>query len=493
MNKLLAFFISFNVMFAQQIKTPIEQSNYSKYTSYSEIINFVNQIDSASGLINCKLIGKSVEGRELVSLFFSNNEFGEDSSKMKVLIFAQQHGNEQSGKEGALLLVNELLKPENEYLFDRIDFALIPQMNPDGSEQKKRRNGNNADLNRNHLILTEPETIALHELFNEYLFEANMDVHEYYPFGEDWVKYGYRRNFDEQIGGTTNINVSEKIREKSSNEYLPFIKNYLNENGFSYGPYIPGGIPGEDFLRYSTFDINDGRQSFGILNSFSFIQEGINGIDYTADNIKHRAEGQMTGMLGFLTYIYENAADIKTLVHSERKKLINPEKDEKIAIQLDHVSDGTKLEYNLLSYKTNSDTTFIVNDFRPKVISLYDVTKPKGYLIHKDSLDLINWANKHNLKYFQFVKSTEDKVIEYFVNGIDSIDFEGDIIVNPTLISRTSEIIADENYLIIPTNQLYGNMIVNALEPKAMLGLVTYDKYKYLLKNYSVFPIYRLE
>ncbi|MCB9211761.1 MAG: DUF2817 domain-containing protein, partial [Ignavibacteriales bacterium] len=255
------------ISFAQQIKTPIEQSNYSKYTSHSEIINFVNQIDLASSLIKSKIIGKSVEGRELVSLFFSNNEFGEDSSKMKVLIFAQQHGNEQSGKEGALLLVNELLKPENEYLFDRIDFALIPQMNPDGSEQNKRRNGNNADLNRNHLILTEPETIALHNLFNEYLFEANMDVHEYYPFGEDWVKFGYRRNFDEQIGGTTNINVSEKIRERSNNEYLPFIKKYLNENGFSYGPYIPGGIPGEDFLRYSTFDINDGRQSFGILNS----------------------------------------------------------------------------------------------------------------------------------------------------------------------------------------------------------------------------------
>ncbi len=39
--------------------------------------------------------------------------------------------NEQSGKEGALLLINELLMPENQYLFDKIDFALVPQMNPD--------------------------------------------------------------------------------------------------------------------------------------------------------------------------------------------------------------------------------------------------------------------------------------------------------------------------------------------------------------------------
>ena len=76
-------------------------------------------------------------------------------------------------------------------------------MNPDGSEINVRRNANGADLNRNHLILTEPETIALHRLFNKYLFEATMDVHEYYPYTEDFISYGYIKYFDEQIGTTT--------------------------------------------------------------------------------------------------------------------------------------------------------------------------------------------------------------------------------------------------------------------------------------------------
>ena len=59
------------------------------------------------------------------------------------------------------------------------------------------------DLNRNHLILTEPETIALHKLFDEYLFEVSMDVHEYAPYGETWKNYGYRFNNDEEIDGLT--------------------------------------------------------------------------------------------------------------------------------------------------------------------------------------------------------------------------------------------------------------------------------------------------
>ncbi len=146
------------------------------------------------------------------------------------------------------------------------------------------------DLNRNHLILTEPETIAMHKLFDEYLFEVTMDVHEYYPYTEDYLQYGYIKYFDEQIGTTTNPNVSERIRNFSNAEYLPFIESYLNERNFTFHNYIPGGPPEINLIRYSTYDINDGRQSLGIQNSFSFIQEGKNGKD-SIENIQKRAEG----------------------------------------------------------------------------------------------------------------------------------------------------------------------------------------------------------
>ena len=265
-------------------------------------MRFIHLLDQSSDLLNVEILGKSIEDRNLYVMKFSNSEFGKDKSKIRVLIFAQQHGNEQSGKEGALLLARELLKPENKYLFDKIDFALVPQMNPDGSEKNKRRNGNDMDLNRNHLILTEPETIALHKLFNEYLFEVTMDVHEYSPYGGEWEKYGYRKNLDVTVGAMTNINISEDLRKFSYENYLPYAFNFIHKKGFSVFHYLPGGPPEKDYIRYSTFDINDGRQSMGIQNTFSFIQEGLNGKDNFADNIKHRAEGQMTGMLGLLQF-----------------------------------------------------------------------------------------------------------------------------------------------------------------------------------------------
>lgn len=476
-----------------QIQTPLEKNNFQKVTSYDEIIDYVNQVDKESGLVTVEVIGQSVEGRNLYAVKFSKSEIGKDNSKIKVIIFAQQHGNEQSGKEGSLLLINELLKSENQYLFNKIDFVLIPQMNPDGSEKNQRRNANSMDLNRNHLILTEPETIAMNKLFNKYLFEVSMDVHEYAPYGDTYKQYGYRHNNDEELGVNTNINVDEKIRTMQKKVFLPYIEKYFEDRNFTFFEYSPGGPPEIDYIRHSTFDINDGRQSLGIQNTFSFIQEGLNGKDVFVDNIKHRAEGQMTGMLGLLEFAYKNINEIKNLVYEGRKSLIENKVPDQVAIQLDHFSDGSKLELPMLSYYSNKDTVITVNDYRPVVKSIYDVKRPKGYLIPRKLTEVIDWADRHEIKYFDCKISDKDKIEQYFISGIDSMDFERDIIVNPIVEANTiGNNFCSDDYIFIPVNQLRNNMIVIALEPKSELGLVTYQQFEHLLKKGENFPILRV-
>lgn len=495
MTKIIFFIIVLLAMntFAQNLLTPLQKSDFKKITTHSELSQFIKEVDEKSDLIESEVLTKSVEGREMFVIYFSKGKFGADENKIKVLIFAQQHGNEQSGKEGALLLINELLKPENQYLFDKIDFALVPQMNPDGSEKNQRRNGNNMDLNRNHLILTEPETIGLHRLFNRYLFEVTMDVHEYWPFGEEWKKLGFRRNFDETIGAMTNINISEDLRKLSYEKYLPFVFNYITEKGFSVFHYLPGGPPTIDYMRYSTYDINDGRQSFGIQNTLSFIQEGMNGENYSTDNIEHRAKGQMTGMLGLIKFAYNHNDEIKNLVATERKKLVSNQVSDKVAIQLDHFSDGNELKLNLLSYNSRKDTIVTVNDFRSVVKSLYDIKRPKGYLIPKRYPELKEWMERHNLIYFDAEPNRWDRIEEYFIDSIVTFDFERDTIINPYVsVNDVTEKINLSDYYFLPVDQLKNNMIVVALEPKSVLGLATYKQFEYLIKKDQKFAILRI-
>ena len=485
-------FIFQTVLNAQHLLTPLEESNYTKLTSYDELISFLENAVRQNSKLSMDCIAESVEGRKIPAIKISSGEFGKDKEKIKVLIFAQQHGNEPSGKEGALLLIARFANGDYDSLLNRIDLIIVPQMNPDGSEKDVRRNGNNADLNRDHLTLLQPETTGLHKLFDKYLPEATMDVHEYFPYSEDWEKYGYIKKFDEQIGATTNINISENIRSYSNIIYFPFIKNYLNEQGFSFQNYILGGPPEEELIRHSTYDINDGRQSFGILNSFSFIQEGLNGRD-SIENIKHRSEGQATGMLGFLDFIYLNKNEIKSMVEEERSKLISGNAGDEVAIQLDHVPDGSILKLNLFSLYSNADTVITVKDYRPVVKSLLEVKRPLGYLIPKDATDLVEWAKRQNIVMISFNNSPDKRIEQYFVRKIDSINFEGDTIVNPVVeLSEVKRNIIATDYLFIPTSQLKNNLIVIALEPKSMLGLVTYKKFEHLHKSGEYFPILRV-
>ncbi len=478
---------------AQDIQTPLQEHNYIQLSSYEELTAYIQHLDASSGLLSVEPAGISVQGRNIWAMKFSSSSFGKDQSKIKVLIFAQQHGNEQSGKEGVLLLAGQLLRPENRYLFDRIDLLLIPQMNPDGSEVNQRRNDNGADLNRNHLILTEPETIALHRLFDQYLFEVTMDVHEYFPYGETWKDYGCRNNSDELLGTTTNINVSEQIRDLSNISLVPFMKKFCGDRKVSCFIYTPGGPPEINYIRHSTFDINDGRQSFGIQNTFSFIQEGLNGDDGFVSNIEHRAEGQMTGICGLLEYSWIHKKEIKKLVNGERKKIVHGKPGEIVAIQLEHSGNGEKLDLPLLSYFSGKDTVVKVNDYRPVVKSLYDVRKPLGYLVPKQLKDVVDWAVRQNLTTEEPSLKRASKVEQYVISSVDSIDFEGDSVVDPAVtISTPGPEFSENDYIYIPASQLKGNMIVIALEPKSMLGLVTYKEFACLLNKESNYPILRV-
>ncbi len=486
---LLAFFTAN----AQNLQTPAEKTNFLRVTTYDELVEFINQLDESSDLLSVETIGKSVNGKNLFALKFSASTISTDESKIKVFIHAQQHGNEQSGKEGALLLAKELIKPAYANLFERIDLVIVPQVNPDGSEMNVRRNGNDADLNRNHLIMTEPEVVAMHQLFDKYLFEVTMDVHEYSPFDEEWMQMGYRKNTDILIGFNTNPDVSEKIRKFQKKKYLPFFTRFLSSQQITNGIYSPGGPPDNAYIRFSTFDINDGRQSYGIQNSVSFIQEGMNGEDDFVQNLNHRAQSQSAGMLALLEFVYQNKKQIKMIVQKERLKLMDGNDIEEVALQMEHSANGDKLRLPVYTYYSKSDSVITVNDFRPVVKPTLTLKKPVGYLIPTTQTELIDWVHRQRFTTIP-LNNPEQFVFEnIFISSIDSVDFEGDITAFPTIItSRIESQLNPDNYLFIPTAQLKGNMLVIALEPQSELGLATYKQFGFLMKAETMYPVIRV-
>lgn len=96
-------------------------------------------------------LGKSVQGRSLIGL---NISLANDTRVPEIGFVANMHGDETVGRESVLWLAEYLC---DQYLagsltvrtmLTRTRIFLIPSLNPDGFESRRRENANNVDLNR---------------------------------------------------------------------------------------------------------------------------------------------------------------------------------------------------------------------------------------------------------------------------------------------------------------------------------------------------------
>jgi len=490
---MLNYVLMFLLLYFQlhgQILTPLEKSNYTRVTSSSELVEFVINTAKNSDLITVDTLTLSPLKKVIPLVKISNSSFGYSSGKIKMLIIAQQHGNEHSGKEASLFFIKNIVENQLKHLLSKIDILIIPQLNPDGNDKNERRNGNGADLNRNHSIITEPEVVALHRIFNQHLPEVTIDIHEYYPYSKDWLDFGYRKNFDVQVGILTNPNIYKPLLNFQRKKFLPYIKTFLNNAGFSFNEYMVGGPPNMARLRYSTVDINDGRQSFGIQNTFSLLFEGINGKD-SVDNIKHRVEAQYRALICLLNFVYENSSSIKKLVKEGRNYLIN-NNCRNVLIQMEHLGNSKK-EIKLLSEKSGKDTSLTISNFHDKVVSKLQVRTPIGYLIPKSDSQLLSLLQRHNAKTKIYNRKSQATIYQYYIKDISKTNLEDLEVKTPIIEKNECKNIDFNSYAFVPINQIKSNALVLILEPESMMSILQYEKFKYLLKVNSAYPVLRVE
>jgi len=67
-------FLFLGIVFAQQ--TPLQKSNYNKITSYSDLSQYIKDLNGKSGLIRSEVIATSPGGKDLYAVYFSKDEFG---------------------------------------------------------------------------------------------------------------------------------------------------------------------------------------------------------------------------------------------------------------------------------------------------------------------------------------------------------------------------------------------------------------------------------
>jgi hypothetical protein len=547
MNKKIFFIglilvVSPLLLFAQNIKTPAEECGYTRYTQYPEINAFLSSVSAVSPNLVLKTIGKTdypgdYNERRNIYLAIITEEgitTPQEANRKKPTIFylCSQHGNEQSGVEAALILIRELCSGDLRPLLSRVNVLIIPQANPYGNENDIRRNEQNLDMNRDHIKLESPGVEAAHRVFIRWLPEVTLDVHEMGP-----------SYYQENVGVVSNLNVDPKLQGFSREKVLPYIEKELKSKGYTFHEYLVRQILGRNtssganyrlsrspekpviITRYSTTDINDGRNSFGIWNTLSFILEGAS--DHTVATLEERTLRQYEAMAALLRFVADNNNEVKKLVSSSRRELIEKGKkaspDDPVHLRMEYVEDpeahplvlkylvppepgfigflksdkkqGEKITLeDIIRLKGDEMTieTREVPNWRPKVVSTLAIVRPFGYVIPADRADIANSLVRLGVRVQQMTKDREIEVEHYRVKEIVPADYDYNppqkIEVEPI---RAKVIVKKESFVVY-TAQLAANLVPILLEPASSYGLIRYFKYKLVPEEDDIFPIYRI-
>ncbi len=111
---------------------------FDHYYPYEEIGQAAKKLERAyPGFVKVRVIGKSVEGRNIWLITINNPATGDEFSKPAMYVEGNIHGNEIQGGETCLYIADYLLsnygKVENiTRLVDRVVFYIVPVVNPDG-------------------------------------------------------------------------------------------------------------------------------------------------------------------------------------------------------------------------------------------------------------------------------------------------------------------------------------------------------------------------
>lgn len=491
MKKYLLFLFTLMLLYhwsakaQQELKTPGEAARYSKLTTNKQLVDFLKLCDLRSDQMSVKYYPLT-EGRLLPVVTFHDNE--PLAGKPTVMFLAQQHGNEPSGMEGLSLLIRDLANGLHKDIVADLNLIILPQCNPYGNDFNQRRTAKSIDMNRDHLLMRAEETTIIQQIFDNYRPQFTVDFHEYYPFGNGWKEFGYRRNFDIQLGGLTNPNTDHAMRNIFKAEILPWVEAGLVNKGYSFFEYTLGDFSSGERLRHSTTDVNDGRQSFGIAGALSLIVEGMNGLDST-ERLERRSQSQYETALLLLKYAAANAVLIQQMSSKAREKLNNPAG--MVSIRQDHFKGDVVLDYPLLSLKTMKDTVFKVEVYHPVVKSLLGVYPPKGYLIPAADTLLMSWLKRSGFVHCRVIPEGV-AFIAYRMGVINSSLLEGIEGPDPEVYRETVTVIQPESYFYVPVEGIYSQKIIIALEPQSMFGVASYPEFDYLLRQ-ERFPVLRVE
>ncbi|RFU65195.1 M14 family metallopeptidase [Peribacillus glennii] len=471
-----------------QFKTPGFSKGKVAFSSQEEMMSFLKKLSSKNKNVHLKTIGRSLEGREIPMLLFTKDkpeQIRKDRKKPLIWIQGQIHGNEPAAGESTLVMAKLLAEGGLGNVLDKVNVAIIPRVNPDGSYYFKRFIATNLDANRDYMKVEYPEVQAVNRAVNDYQPEVVVDAHEYTVNSSLLKKYGEKgsiSSYDLLISSAKNLNIPEKLRKTSDNLLLPDVNKALDKQKLTHHDYytLDTNDAGNLVATEGSTETRIGRNALGLKNTLTYLIE-TRGINIGRADFERRVFAQAVAQSNFIKSTAENAKAIQKVVSEARKEVINKGKkvndNDKIVIKSENklmpdqsldVVDLAKAERQAITIDWEDST---------EAFSTLERERPTAYIMPPGYHDIARKLRILGVQVNKLAKPATVSVESYKVtdNKVSTILENGHYTNQVTTTVSTKTQNFPKGSYVFQMSQANANFIALALEPESVDSYVTFN------------------
>jgi dipeptidyl-peptidase 4 len=463
-----------------------EQNNFrAGPTPFAPLMEFWYELARLSPEVSIRPLTHTLLDREFTLVTISKDPILTPQDALRtgktiVLIANAVHGGETSGKESSQIIAREIVAGDLRPILDDVIVLIIPLVNPDGGEVRRRTNEEGFDMNRDYIKLESQEIHALvTQVMNEWTPDIHIDTHHggAAPYTMTWQ-------------GTLNPAVDRELREYPYRVIFPAMRAALRAadyDGFDYsGPQNVAGTP-----AWGSTSVEPRKHHVytGLVNSIGLLFETpsnshrvrANGTRVEAipqeERYYHQVQGSVISKRAVLQLAAQRRAEIRALTTASRLRAIRSgatfSENDRIVLDYELVSRG-----NEPVWVPDGAGGFRL-ETRPIYLS-YNVTRttprPLGYILPPSMAKVLPILMDHGITVHRFTQPATLELEVYRAGRVNRNEyFQGHYlksVSDVTKVTETVEVPAGSYY--ISTAQSRGNLIAYLMEPETDDNLVTW-------------------
>ncbi|MFC1513659.1 DUF2817 domain-containing protein [candidate division KSB1 bacterium] len=479
---------------AQTIKTPSEKGDFEEYTTYEEMMEYLQEVQATTTEMLLSDYGETIEGRKIPYAIFSRPMVTQPweamaSGKPVVFMSANIHGGERTVREGLLLLIAELAdktSPANRLLDDLV-ILFIPSINPDGLVRASRGNSNGIDMNRDFMKLEQDALYNyIHNLVLLWRPHGWLDGHN-----------GGSRPYNMCYQGPGNIESDLDLMNLVDHEMFPFIDQEMLKAGYKSWYYSGGDSTS---WRVGLTYPRVANNYAGMIDCLGVLYES------PGQDRKTGALSALVASKAYLQFFANNSQKVMETVNRARNETITLGQTASgdIPVVMEKVAEDYKVSYEIMIREggtpdpnnprritggTQRAVQITNADIIKKLVATKTRPRPYVYILEPRAKKAIEMLERHRVTIEVLQEDTELDVEAYIAKEItrssqyDHPASAGSVVVEDEMHKMTRTF--PKGSYIVRTGQASGRIVCHMLEPETTDNVITWNAMDAILPRIS--------